>query len=391
MVKEKRNMKNCKLWTNRKKIIMINILGLCLAACGAIERGAIPQPINNDTIPPVIHHYGDLLNMKDRRHDVRQFISKQMMGPHGIYTNLQDTAQDADFATGHELLSESAGLMMRHAVLTNDKSGFEQAWRLALKTFDGGRIFSYRYSPKLDKRYSVNAAVDDMRIIRALYEASAAFQTDEYREEADRYGKRFLDTNVKNGQLYDFFDTDYNLINDFVTLCYIDLKTLEQLGMEISEKNKLLDKMETIIQGGYLSNDFPFYHTRYSYSSAEYITESVNTVESLLTILHLAEIGKHKPESISFIKEKVSNGSLYGLYSTSGEAESDIRSTAIYALSAMIGSVIGDQSLYEISIAQMNKFQIRDQSSEMNGGFGDKVAKQAYSFDNLMALLAYSY
>lgn len=149
--------------------------------------------------------------------------------------------------------------------------------------------------------------------------------------------------------------------------------------------------METIIQGGYLSNDFPFYQTRFSYSSSEYSTESVNTVESLLTILHLAEIGKHKPESISFIREKVSNGSLYGRYSTSGKAESYIRSTAIYALSAMIGSVIGDQSLYEISIAQMNKFQIKNQSSEMNGGFGDTVAKQAYSFDNLMALLAYSY
>lgn len=373
-----------------KTVIVTGGLALFLAACGSQDQGAVPQP-SDVSSPPAIHHYGDLSNLEDRRQQLYQFISEQMTGPQGIYTNLQDTAQDAELTTGHELLSESAGLIMRQAVLNGDQTEFEQVWELARQTFDSEEIFSYRYSPKLAKRYSVNAAVDDMRIIRALYEAATEFQTEEYRMEAERYGARFYGTNVKNGQLYDFFDDEYSITNDFITLCYIDLKTLELLPVDMEQKQKLLDRMDLIIKEGYLSNEFPFYQTRYSYGTGEYSSESVNTVESLLTILHLAEVGKHKPESISFIKEKVSSDSLYGRYSTNGKAETDIRSTAIYAITAMIGSVIGDQPLYEESIAQMNKFQIRDQSSGLMGGFGDTGTKQAYSFDNLMALLAYSY
>ncbi|MHA7963427.1 hypothetical protein ACX93W_04720 [Paenibacillus sp. CAU 1782] len=373
-----------------KTVIVTGGLALFLAACGSQDQGAAPQP-SQTASPPAIHHYGDVSNAQDRRQQLHEFITEHMTGPYGIYTNLQDTAQDAELTTGHELLSESAGLMMRQAVLNGNRTEFEQVWELARQTFDSEEIFSYRYSPKLAKRYSVNAAVDDMRIIRALYEAANEFQAEEYRMEADRYGARFYGTNVKNGQLHDFFDEEYSITNDFITLCYIDLKTLELLSVDTEQKQKLLDRMELVIKEGYLSNEFPFYQTRYSYGTGEYSGESVNTVESLLTILHLAEVGKHKPESISFIKEKVSAGEMYGRYSTSGKAETDIRSTAIYAITAMIGSVLGDQSLYEESISQMNQFQISDKTSGMMGGFGDTGTKQAYSFDNLMALLAYSY
>lgn len=380
---------------NRNKVVISVIvtggLALFLAACGSQEQGAAPRPNQTESSPPVIHHFGDLSNVKDKRQQLYQFISENMTGPRGIYTNLLDTAQDSELTTGHELLSESAGLMMRQAVLTGDKSGFDRTWGVARQTFDTDQLFSYRYSPKLEKRYSVNAAIDDLRIIRALYEAGAEFQTEEYRIEADRYGARFYGTNVKNGRLYDFFDADYGVTNDFITLCYIDLKTLELLPVDTAEKNTLVGKMGTIIQDGYLTDEFPFYHTRYDYGNGGYTTESINTVESLLTILHLAEVGKHKPESISFIKEKVYAGELFGRYSTSGKAETDIRSTAIYAITAMIGSVLGDQSLYNESISKMNQFQISDKTSGMLGGFGDAGAKQAYSFDNLMALLAYSY
>ncbi len=374
-----------------KSVIVTGGLALFLAACGSQAQGAVPRPNQTAASPPAIHHYGDLSNVKDRRQQLSQFISEHMMGPHGIYTNLLDTDQNGELTTGHELLSESAGLMMRQAVLTGDKSGFDRIWGAARQTFDTDQLISYRYSPKLDKRFSVNAAVDDLRIIRALYEAGAEFQAEEYRMEADRYGSRFYGTNVKNGQLYDFFDADYGVTNDFITLCYIDLKTLELLPVDTADKNTLVEKMGTIIQDGYLSDEFPFYSTRYDYSNESYATGSVNTVESLLTILHLAEVGKHKPESISFIKEKVSAGELFGRYSISGKAETDIRSTAIYAITAMIGSVLGDQALYDESISKMNKFQISDKASGMLGGFGDTGTKQAYSFDNLMALLAYSY
>jgi hypothetical protein len=102
-------------------------------------------------------------------------------------------------------------------------------------------------------------------------------------------------------------------------------------------------------------------------------------------------MGRQKPASIRFIREQVGAGTLYGQYTRDGKPANDIRSTAIYAITAMIGAVLGDQSLYRTSIERMNEFRIVNTASPLYGGFGDEATGQAYSFDNLMALLAYSY
>lgn len=60
---------------------------------------------------------------------------------------------------------------MLAAVRSGEKERFAEEWALAKQTFDMKGGFSYRYSPKQQKLYPVNAAVDDLRIIRALYEA----------------------------------------------------------------------------------------------------------------------------------------------------------------------------------------------------------------------------
>lgn len=57
----------------------------------------------------------------------------------------------------------------------------------------------------------------------------------------------------------------------------------------------------------------------------------------------------------------------------------------------MIGAVLEDGDLYQSSIERMNEFRVTDPVSPLYGGFGDPASGQAYSFDNLMALLAYSY
>ncbi|WMT41666.1 hypothetical protein RE628_03960 [Paenibacillus sp. D2_2] len=105
----------------------------------------------------------------------------------------------------------------------------------------------------------------------------------------------------------------------------------------------------------------------------------------------MSEAGLQRPESIAYLKEKVGSGELYGQYDKQGKPLNQIQSTAIYAISAMIGSVLGDEELYRDSITQMEKYQVQDKTSPLYGGFGDPGTKQAYSFDNLMALLAYAH
>ncbi|MNI94960.1 hypothetical protein D3C73_1531470 [compost metagenome] len=56
----------------------------------------------------------------------------------------------------------------------------------------------------------------------------------------------------------------------------------------------------------------------------------------------------------------------------------------------MIGAEIGDNELYQSGMERMNEFRVSDPASPLYGGFGDPNTGQAYSFDNLMALLAYS-
>ncbi len=371
------------------------MLSLCLlASCKSNGEQPISSPETSaGSLPssPTPLKSQPAVHIDKEEQELYTFIAKQLTGPYGVYTNLQDTDQTAEAATGHEVLSESASLMMRIAVLSGNKEMFSSEWAKAKQTFSTEGGFSYRYSPKLQKHYPLNAAVDDLRLIGALYAAGDTFDNKEYTNEAAEYSKTFYRNNVKDGYMYDFYDNDFRVTNDFVTLCYINLDVLQNLSINDEIRGILLHNMNTILEDGYLSDEFPFYETRFNYKTGNYSSEKINTVESLLSILNLAEVDRQKPQSIRYIKEQVEAGTLYGQYTRDGQPANDIRSTAIYALTAMIGAEIGDDSLYSRSIERMNEFRVTDTGSVLYGGFGNPETGQAYSFDNLMALLAYSY
>ncbi|MFC4779211.1 hypothetical protein ACFO9Q_20660 [Paenibacillus sp. GCM10023252] len=370
-------------------LLILCVLAAVVTTC--LKKRPSEPPASLSILPP--HRYGAEL-AKEPQLALRQFIDIGLTGPDGIYTNYFDTDQASEQATGHEVLSESAGLTMRAAALNRGHSRFDEAWEQAKRTFDLTTGFSYRYSPKLAKRYTLNAAVDDLRMIRALYEASEIFTIEKYKTLADTYSRRFFLHNVKNGYLYDFYDETYKITNSFITLCYIDLLTLKQLPIPLAERQTLLTNMQNLASEGYLTDEFPFYETRYDYSTQAYSNPThnrINTVESLLTILHLAEVQAHQPASIAYLKERVTKGDLYGQYTREGVPTTTIQSTAIYAIAAMIFSQVGDVYMYKESIARMNQYQVQQEGSPLNGGFGDPATGQAYSFDNLMAQLAYAY
>lgn len=361
------------------------LLLLTGASCGRFGQDSPREPL----LPSASS--GRQLGAAPDEERLYRFIRDKMSGPDGVWTNRTDTAQTAEQATGHEVLSESASLLLRYDVLAGKREAFAADWEQARRVFDRKEVFSYRYSPGLDKQYPLNAAVDDLRMIRALYEAGEAFGEEQYTREADRYARRFYQTNVREGYLRDFYDETYRTANTFVTLCYIDLKTLNRLPLPKKTHSDLIDKIINISSNGYISDMFPFYQTRYNYSSNSYETESVHTVESLLTILSLAEMGREREASFRFIKEEVLHGALYGAYTTDGQPLNRVESTAIYALAAMIGSQTRDRELYEAALARMQAYRVEDPASPLYGGFGNAATGEAYSFDNLTALLAYRY
>jgi hypothetical protein len=343
--------------------------------------------------PPLLSGagYSAALDLDERHHMLRMFVEGPLSGAYGVHTNFLDTGQNAAEASGYEVLSESAGLLLRYYARMADRTAFDTTWRKTKEQLGLSGGFSYRYSPKLNKTYPVNAAIDDLRLIRALHEAYAQFGDKHYMEEARRYGRQFTAHNIKNGRLYDLYDSDYQTTNDFITLCYVDLKTLALLPLPTAEQDKLLTEMSGILEKGYLSDTFPFYETRYRYADKTYESDTIRTAESLVTILSLAEMGQERPESIRFLAEQVKEGTLYGAYTRTGEPINKVESTALYALAALIGSEVQDRTLYEASIQRMNAFQLTVEGSPLTGAFADADRSEAFSFDNLLALLAYTY
>lgn len=361
------------------------VLSIIVVSCQQTNEN---DGVGETTSPPTVAVEPILLPPSKQESMLLTYLKDEQVGQYGIYTNRLDSEQADQVATGHEVLSESAGLMMAFFAKKKDQIAFQQEWELARQVFDQETGFSYRYSPKLVKRYSVNAAVDDLRIVKALYEGAKVFEDSSYMKQANKYASRFIAHNIVNAKLYDFHDEQYKMVNSYVTLCYIDLETLLKFPLTDKESRKLQANMTAVIEGGYLSDQFPFYETRFHYDKNNYSSEDINMVEGMLTVLSLAEVGKHKQASIHYIKEHVKAGTLYGKYTKSGERITDVRSTALFALAAMIGKTVKDEELYRDSLAWMLKFQILDTASPLYGGFGDPVSGQAYSFDNLMALNA---
>ncbi|MCA5012981.1 MULTISPECIES: hypothetical protein [unclassified Enterococcus] len=327
---------------------------------------------------------------QERRDNLKFFIDTKMLLPSGgIITNFLENTESTEVATGHEMLSESSGLYLRNLEMTDTKGRFDAYYKETKKLFYDKVQFSYRIDEN-GKKFPVNASVDDLRIIRALIGASARFGSEDYTKEIDALAKNFMETSMDDNVLIDFYDVDQKKKSDSTSLFYIDLKTMGYLYKKYDVSADYLQYHYSLIENGYISDTFPFYQTRYNHKTNKYEnTGTINVIESLLTILHLGEAGLQKQESIDFIKDQVSKGTLFNSYDLTGVPVDKNQSAAAYALAAVIGAVIHDQELYDSSILILNNFQITDSSSLFYGGFGDIRTKDVFSYNNLMALIAY--
>ncbi len=317
-----------------------------------------------------------------------RFVSEHLVtSDGGVRTNYLDPAPNADWATGEEVLSESMGLWMLYAAKTGDQASFERSLAFVKERLDMGVLLSYRYSPE-SGAYPVNAFLDDLRVIRALLLAQEAFGG-QYETTALSYADRLYRTNVKENRVYDFYDERYGGTNDFVTLCYLDLDTLNMLAARDEKWWPVLETMRAVAEGGYLGDRFPMYARSYDYASETYSSQSIDTVQSLLTMLSLSQVGACPRASVDWIRQRVAKGTLYGAYDLNGANIGQTESTAVYAICAMIGQSEQDGELYRLSIARMERFQVLDQTSEVYGAFANARTLELYAFDNLMALLAY--
>lgn len=312
------------------------------------------------------------------------FVEKKLSrSDYGIKTTYHLPPTNHEYATGEEVLSESMGLMMLHYVYTQNKASFERLRLFCEERLKNDPIYVYR------EGFSTNALIDDLRIVEALFLAAETFDNPLYQKQALDYANVLYETNLSDGHLVDFYDIQYHNRNNFLTLCYANFKLLTKLSTYDSRWYEILEATKAIVKSGYISDSFPLYRNNFNYDSHTYNEDSIHIIHGLKTLFHLAQINDLPVASLDWLKQRVADGTLYGSYSTTGEVLTDIQSTAAYALAARIAAAINDHSFYEQCIQRMEQYKITDQSSEMYGAFGNAETGEAYSFDQLSALLAY--
>ena len=315
------------------------------------------------------------------------FVEQKLQREGGVFTNYLPGEGNGAWAAGHSVLSESQGLMLAYYARTGNRDMAARTIAFVQDHLDLGTMLSYRLDEN-QYRFPVNAAVDDLRLIGAMLQAAEAFGRLEYLDQAVSYAGRLYGTNVRGRGLADFFDGQYGQAGGYATLCYSDLAAMGAVSVYDGRWLPVMDNMRDLVLGGYLGDAFPFFHTRYSLEKQSYESESVPMVESLLAAYHLSAAASCPKQTLEYLKKALESGKLYSLYDLNGNPMNDTESTAIYALCALIGASEGDGELYRMAVRHMLPFQVMDPKSPVYGAFADAQTLMAYSFDNLMALLA---
>ena len=316
-----------------------------------------------------------------------RFVREKLTGEDGgVYTSY---TAGSEHPTGRDVLSESQGMMMQIALMTDDRELFDSSYRFAQERLMREGIFCW-YVTEDGKQASANALLDDLRIYDALRTAEARWGG--YAEEAAALAQAIWDRNVTRGRLAGFYDFSQKRAGDTLPLFYIDLLALRRLPQDVPGYAAVADEAERVLRGGRISDAFPLYYSSYDYQKKRYSEESMNTAEALMTLYHAVKAGIAGQDAIDWLSARVQSGTLAARYGVDGEPVKGFvyDSTAAYALAALIGAAAGDAELYTAARNRMEKYHVTQQTA-LFGSFSDRAdGSDIIAFDQLLPLLVYA-
>ncbi|WP_268912471.1 glycosyl hydrolase family 8 [Lentilactobacillus sp. SPB1-3] len=375
-----------------KKIIKLLLLCcgcLFITACGSNKQVQVNVP-DQQTNKNVLPKYQLRVTKTDvkRSNQLRDFIQNNLLVKKGIYTNLNNHKQSTEYATGHEMLSESSGMWLTYLALSKQNESFHQFLSQTNKTFGQGSQYSYRYDPDADKQADVNATLDDLRILRSMVIYDAVSKTTHYQKVAARKFAELSQNVIKNGQLTNFYDLKLQKGTDNGSLAYFDLKTLKYFESATKKGRKEYQHQLRVLEHGYLGDVFPLYAASYDWKTKQYSQKALNGSEALEVLLHLAEVGKLKKTSLNWLRLQVDQHQLANTYTVTGQIVDKNQSPANYGLAAMVFANVHDQEYYQKAMKIVWQSQVNEPSSKLNGGIGIVKTNEFYSYNNLVSLLA---
>lgn len=306
----------------------------------------------------------------------------------GIYTNYSNNKTEGDLTKGHDILSESQGIILNYYLYNNEKNEYENTFKFIKENMMlRNGLISWRIEG--NEPSNVSATIDDLRIAKSLILAGEEFNNIKYRYYGLKTAKGIKKNLVVDNRLIDFED-GYGKSN-VTTLCYLDLYAMDMLSLFDEEWKKIYDKSLQIINEGFIGTELPLYRKFYDGDKEGYDSEEkVDTLLSLLVILNKVEVNEDISESVNWLKNRLKwYGYISTTYDIKNMEESRIESTSIYANLALIARVINDKELYDLAINKMKNFQVLNTESDIYGAFGYEASNEVYSYDNLNALLAF--
>ncbi|SDJ24968.1 hypothetical protein [Salimicrobium halophilum] len=319
--------------------------------------------------------------------DTYHFIDQNMRNPNGTFATYlkEDTEEDADEVRGKETLSETVGLWMEYALVTEDRDGFEEAYRQLNRFFlDSGGFVYWKLSEEGEYREYINALIDDVRIIKALWGAYELWGEDKFKKTADFIGESVGENNVYESVMIDFYDKSIDYQSDFLTTSYISIEDLDLM----LEKGYITTR--THAETFRVLNDLPqtngFYPKTYDVAREEMkYDKKINLIDQLIVAINTPGPSE---ELESFIKKEISDrGVLHGIYSLkTKESLVDYESPAIYSLVITYAIGNNDKELAMKTYKRLIKF--RESGAKYRGAYSIGEDENTHIFDNLLPMIA---
>ena len=303
----------------------------------------------------------------------------------GILTNYLDASSEDETTKGHDVLSESQGLMMMYSYYIKNEDLFDSSYNYVKDNmYLPNGLISWRVSKEKEKN-STTAFIDDIRIAKALALGYKTFHKYSYRVKAQNLSKNLLNHNIKDDLPIDFVnDTS---ASSLFTLCYGDLEGMNILANFNKQWSIIKDKSKKVILDGRILNT-PFFKKSYDISKDEYSSEDkTELLYSLMIWESLHSDGEDISPIIDFMdKEMKTNGYLVTDYSSNLKPLNNIESSSIYAVALRLSKASNNKELTKKLETKLLNFMVKE--GEFKGGLGYEKTKEFYSFDNIEGLLS---
>lgn len=319
------------------------------------------------------------------------FITKWFKNNNGTFaTYMQDTEPiDEDLVKGREALSETLGFWMEYAIEKNDQALFDESYHILTKYFleEDGFIY-WNIMESGESEVYANALVDDLRVINALFQASAKWSVPTYESTAKRISDFLIRYNVYQNVLTDFYEKEYGGTSAKVTLSYIEPEVLTLLLEKKLLPESIYTNMMDILT--HLPTTTSFFPKGYDMETEQhYFDHTINMVDQTFVAIYLTKINLSTKTIQNFIdKEIATHNAVYGQYDK--ETEKPVKtyeSPALYGLLIIyyleLNETVMAKKMYDLMVV------FKSQYGKYQGGYSVHQ-NNTHIFDNIVPLLAES-